>query len=335
MRTAAPERQTCSAKQAVGIALSGEVDGWTHVWRVLIAVTGILNHPLGERANESIDDLRAQPGGERLPQTPTGPTTTGPVLWTRDAYGSRFGVAAPFRTADGPDRWYLWDIDGCGHDTFTVHSRYHATPAEALTDWQAGVGAPAADGTVFTPVDDPWLLDELMPREQGMLRPGGENVEQLAEYHRSKRLAEAVLDAIEPAHPHRTSAPSDLGRTTAADAFAAWLQEHRPDRSRPADLEALVTELADSWHIGESGHLYHTCSPHRVALAVEHIRGYYQDDFAADLIALLPDWTEWLAERNATPAHLADRCRPYANGEPHEAVNADDGRSDYLARIAE
>jgi hypothetical protein len=324
-----------AAVKAVGTALAWEVDGWTHAWRVLTAVTGILNFPLSERAVESIDDLRAQPGGDLLPETLTGPTITGPVLWTRDAYGSRFGVAAPFRTADGPDRWYLWDIDACGHDAFTVHSRYHATPAEALADWQAGVGAPAADGTVFAPVDDPGLVDDLMPREQGMMRPGGENVEQFAEYHRSKRLAEAVLGAIESAHPHRTSAPADLDRTTAATLFAAWLRERRPDQARPADLEELVTELADSWHVGDSGHLYHTCSPHRVALAVEHIRGYYQDDFTADLIALLPDWTAWLADRNATPAHLADRCRPYAHGESDKAVSADDGRPDYLARTTE
>lgn len=70
---------------------------------------------------------------------------------------------------------------------------------------------------------------------------------------------------------------------------------------------------------------------------MEHIRGYYhQDDFAADLIALLPDWAAWLADRNATPAHLADRCRPYAHGESHKAVSADDGgRLDYLARTTE
>jgi len=81
--------------------------------------------------------------------------------------------------------------------------------------------------------------------------------------------------------------------------------------------------------------LYHTCSPHRVALAARHIRGYYQDDFAADLIALLPDWAAWLADRNSTPTHLADRCRPYAHGEAHKAVTADDGRPDYLARTTE
>jgi hypothetical protein len=47
------------------------------------------------------------------------------------------------------------------------------------------------------------------------------------------------------------------------------------------------------------------------------------------------NWTAWLADRNATPTHLADRCRSYAHGEPHKAINADDGRLDYLARIAE
>jgi hypothetical protein len=324
-----------AAVQAVGTALAGEAGGWTRPWRLLTAVAGIVNHPLSERVTESIDDLRARPGGAPLPVTPPGPTITGPVLWTRDAYGSRFGIAAPFRTTDGPERWYLWDIDACGHGAFTVHSRYHATPDEALADWQAGVGAPAADGTVFAPVDDPGLLDDLMPREQGMMRPGGENVEQFAEYHRSKRLAEAVLDSIEPVHPHRASAPVGLDRTTAAAHFAAWLRDHRPDRSRPDDLEEVVTELANSWHIGDTVNLYHTCSPHRVALVVEHVRGYYQDDFAADLIALLPDWTAWLADRNATPTHLADRCRPYAHGEPHKAVSADDGQLDYLARTTE
>jgi hypothetical protein len=324
-----------AAAEAVGAALAGGVDGWTNAWRVLTAVRGIVNYPLSDRAEESIDDLRTQPGGDLLPETPSGPVVTGPVLWTRDAYGSRFGVAAPVRTGDGPVRWYLWDVDACGHDAFTVHSRYHATADEALADWQAGAGVPATDGTVFAPVDDPGLLDALMPREQGMMRPGGENVEQFAEYHRSKRLAEAVVDAAELDSPHRTSAPADLNRTNAATVFGAWLRQHRPDRSHPADLDELVTELADSWYIGDDDHLYHTCSPHRVALVVEHVRGYYQADFAVDLVALLPDWTVWLAERNATPARLADRCRPYAHGEPHKAVSADDGGLDYLARITE
>lgn len=167
------------------------------------------------------------------------------------------------------------------------------------------------------------------------MRPGGESVEQFAEYHRSRRLAEAVIDVVEPAGPPRASLPADLDRTTAVALFAAWLREHRSDRSLPVDLDELITELADSWQVGGPERVYHTCSPHRVALTAEHIRGYYQDDFAADLIALLPAWAAWLADRNATPAHLADRCGPYAHGEPHKAVSTDDGRLDCLARITE
>jgi len=61
---------------------------------------------------------------------------TGPVLWTRDRYGSRFAVTAPSTTTGQPMRWYLWDIDACGHETFTVHSGFYPTSDAALHDWQ-------------------------------------------------------------------------------------------------------------------------------------------------------------------------------------------------------
>lgn len=325
-----------AAVKAVGDALVGEADGLTGAWRVLAAVTGIVSYPFSELATESIRDLRAGPGGHVLPATPDGPTVTGPVLWARDAYGSRFGVVARFCVVNGPDRWYLWDIDACGHDVFTVHSRYHATMDDVVADWRAGVGSPAADGSAFGPVDDPGLLDDLLPREQGMMRPGGEDAEQLAEYHRSKRLAESVMDAVMSSRPHQTPTQVGLDEKTAATLFHAWLREHRQDRSARTDLKELVTELASSWHIAGPTALYHTCSPHRVALVVEHVHGYYQDDFAADLVTLLPDWTAWLADRNGTPAVLADRCRPYAQGEPHTALlSTDDRGPNYLVRVTE
>ncbi|WP_173155338.1 hypothetical protein [Phytohabitans suffuscus] len=315
--------------------LDGNAESRQDAWRVLTAVAATLNGRLRERAMESIDDLRTKHGRQVLPETPAGPAVTGPVLWTRDAYGSRFGVVAPFRAGDGQDRWYLWDIDACGHEAFTVHSRYHASAGEALADWQSGVGAPAADGTAFSAVDDPALLDDILPRELGVMRPGGESVEQFAEYHRGKRLAEAVSEVLERATAPRPTPPADLDRASATVHFAAWLRRHRPDRAQPADGDEHLTELADSWHIDGPAGLYHTCSPHRVALVADHIRNYYDDDFAADLVALLPDWTAWLAEHNATPAHLADRCSPYAHGAPHKGIAADDGGLSYLCRITE
>ncbi len=324
-----------AAANAVGNALAADTDDWTHAWRVLIAAASIVNFPLSDQAESLIEGLRVRPGGRQLPKTPTGPVITGPVLWTRDVYGSRFAVVAPLRAADGTQRWYLWDIDACGHHAFTVHSGYYPTSQEALADWQAGVGAPAADGTVLAPVDDPRLLDELMPRELGMMNPGGENVQQLAEYHRSKRLAEAIINTIKLGRPHRTATRADLKPVTAVALLTAWLREHRPERSRQDGLDQIIGELADSWYIDGPVALFHTCSPHRVAFIAEHLGNFYEDDFAADVITLLPDWTAWLADRNATPVHLADRCSPYAHGEPHIAFNADSRGPNYLARITE
>jgi len=248
------------------------------------------------------------------------------VLWTRDRYGSRFAVAAPIR----PARWYLWDVDACGHEAFTVHSGFYPTPEAALTGWQAGVGAVAAAGTVLAPVDDPWLMSELLPVEQGFMRAGGESVEQFAEYHRSKRLGELVKQAV----PRRGSPPPDRGLVgaAAADEFAAWLRARDDDRE---DLDDLAAELADSWCISHIDAVYATCSPHRVALCVQHMRGFYLDEFADQLVALLPEWIRFLAERDATAPELADRCLHYAHGEPHPQITRDENGPDYLARVTE
>jgi hypothetical protein len=66
-----------------------------------------------------------------------------------------------------------------------------------------------------------------------------------------------------------------------------------------------------------------------------HLRNHCQDDFAGQLVALLPDWTSWLAARNGTAPHLAERCRPYALGESHVDVGSDDSMPNYLARVSE
>jgi hypothetical protein len=312
--------------------LTTEPDGWRAPWRVLTAMAGIVPFPLSATAADVIEHLRDLPGGNVLPETPDSPTVTGQVLWTRDAYGSRFGVTTAFSMPHGPDRWYLWDIDACGHQAFTVHSAYYPTADQALAAWQAGVGDLAAGETALSSVDNPSLLAELMPAEEGFMRVGGENTEQFAEYHRSKRLAEVVLKAVGPS---QAAQQADLDAATAVTQFAAWLRTHRADQPEPADLEEFVTELADSWCFGGPAAVYGTCSPHRVALTVLHLRNFYQDDFAARLVALLPDWTRWLAARNGTAPQLAERCLPYACGETHPDVGSDDSRPHYLARVIE
>jgi len=252
--------------------------------------------------------------------------------WTPEAYASRFGVIAAISPADGPERWYLWDIDACGHKAFTVYSAYYPAPEQALAAWQAGVGELAAAQTALTPVDAPSLLADLMPIEEGFLRAGGEDTNQFAEYHRSKRLAEAAVEAVRPDHH---GPRSGLDAATAATQFGSWLRTHRADQPEPADLDELITELAESWSFKDPTELYSTCSPHRVALTVLHLRDYYEDEFADQLIALLPDWTCWLATYNGTAPELAERCQPYALGKPHAGVGTDDGGPNYMARVIE
>jgi hypothetical protein len=314
-------------------ATTGDADAWCAPWRVLTAVAGILPYPDSEVAVDAIAWLRDTAGGRVLPAAPPGPVVTGPVLWTRDRYGSRFAVAAPITTVGQPVRWYLWDIDACGHQAFTVHSGFYPMPEAALAAWQSGVGKIAAAGTVFASVDDPWLLAELMPVEHGLLRAGGESVEQFAEYHRSKRLGEAVMQAVQR---RGTQPGGGLDVATAAVEFAAWLRARDADQQElPEDVDELATELADSWCINEVDAVFAACSPHRVALFVLHVRNFYLDEFADQLVALLPEWTRWLAARNATPPELADRCLPYAHGQPHPQIGEDDSEPDYLARVIE
>ena len=330
------EATLAAAEASVVAALTGiteQADAWRGPWRVLTALTAVLPYPFPDATDETITRLRALPTGRVLPTVPPGPEVTGRVLWTSDRYGSRFAVTASIMTAEEPVRWYLWDIDACGHEAFTVHSGYYPSSAAALTDWQTGVGQTASAGTVLAPVDNPWLLAALLPVEMGFMRPGGENVEQFTEYHRSRRLAEAVKRAI-----LRANARSDAGLTaaTAAVEFAAWLRARVPSQLKTREkLDELVEELAGSWNLNSIDAVYATCSPHRVALCVLHMRNYYLDDFADQLVALLPDWTRWLATRNATAPELADRCLPYAHGRPHPQLGQDDRNVNYYGRAIE
>ena len=242
------EAMPVAAEAAVMAALTataGPADAWRAPWRVLAALTCVLPYPYTEVVGETITRLRDLPAGRVLPAAPTGPDVTGPVLWTADQYGSRFAVVAPIAAAEESVRWYLWDVDACGHEAFTVHSGYYPSSEAALTAWQTGVGQSASAGAVLAPADDPWLLAELLPTEMGFMRPGGESLEQFSEYHRSKRLAEVVKQAMP-----RPEARPDAGLTAAIAKveFAAWLRTRIPDQpEQPENLDELVEELADSW----------------------------------------------------------------------------------------
>lgn len=308
------------------------------VQRVLAVVAGMLPPPL----SESVSDLVAEHlDGGAAQRTARGRALTGPARWARDVYGTRWAVIAPFASADGADRWYLWDVDACGYQVVTVHSGFHPSADAALGAWQQAVG-PAAAAAASTVTDDTETLHELLSGEVEGIRHGGEDQSQYAEFLRSRRLGQTVRQA---AGRFDGLGRPRLSADTAAERFAHRLRRlghtDRPAGEEPADegpagAGDLAAELAESWSPNDCPSLYPYCSPHKVAATVLHLRDYYQDDFAAELVAVLPEWIRFLAEHTGMTADLTERCLAYASGELEFPGLLDEhGRPDLMARVTE
>lgn len=326
-------------------------EGWLGPWRVLAAVARIVQPSTTDQVNEGIAQLRRLPGGRKLPKVSMQTIAPGSVLLARDVYGSRFGIIAPVGQPDGQCRYYLWDVDVCGHRELTVFSGYFPTAEQAMDEWRAGVGAVAASGSQFTGTDDRWLLAGLLPREEGILELDCEDEGQFAEYHRGRRLAYLVNQvAARSARRSRTAArpPDVMNADSAAEQFGTWLRNNRPELAEslegakldredeaPVTVAELATELAGSWHLEGPPEVYPTCSPHRIALVIAGIRDYFLDDYANLLISLLPEWVAWLAEVNGTPADLVERCLPAARGETQHLLELNGNEPRYLVRVIE
>lgn len=306
--------------------------------RVLTVVAGVLPFPLSESARDLVAehlDARA------ARQVTRGRAVTGPVLWARDVYGSRWAVVAPFTSVDGPDRWYLWDVDTCGYEVVTVHSGFHPSAESAMAAWQVAVGPAAAGAAALTAVDDAETLGDLLRGEVEGIRIGGEDQEQHAEFLRSRRLGRAAREAV------RRARGRALVRLTADDATEQFAQRLRQlghhdgpagdgQDDGPAGADELAAELADSWSPRDHPTLYPFCSPHKVATTVLHQRDYYKDNYATELIAVLPEWIRFLAEHTGMAAELTERCLAYASGElQFPGILDDRGRPNPMARVAE
>jgi hypothetical protein len=332
--------------------LDAEPDRWRPAWRLLSTLAGIASHPHDDRARELIARLRSRRGGEVLPEL-AACEVAGPALWTRDGYGSRFAVVVPFRTAvpsqsaapfrpavslqqaERSQRWYLWDVDACAFVHFTVYSGYFADADEAVAAWKAGVGSAASEDSVLTPVDDASFVVRLLPARRPETAPGGESAQQLAEYHRCRRLADTLREALgRPCDAPETwmPNPAEYGRQ-----FTEWrARRHGGDAAAPADPDDTVAELAHNWCDEEMRDIRAgTCSPHRVAHFAAHLRQLYEQDFSDQLMALLPDWVAWWTGLLELPDHLASRCQPYAAGAPHPARSSRGYGLNRLARVEE
>ncbi|BCB86553.1 hypothetical protein Psuf_038660 [Phytohabitans suffuscus] len=71
-------------------------------------------------------------------------------------------------------------------------------------------------------------------------------------------------------------------------------------------------------------------------MAVLHLRDFYKDDFAAELVAVLPEWIRFLAEHTAMTTELTERCLAYASGDlQFPGILDDQGRPNPMARVTE
>lgn len=332
-----PEVVLSALIDAVGDTLPDTDPATQHAARrVLFALAGIAPAALQDAARQAVKALPLLPGAADTTR-PREPALAEPPMWIRDAYGTRFGVIAPFTATGGTRRWYLWDIDACGVEPVTVFAGYFPDADEALTAWREGVGPAATQGSAPTGVDDPQLLRELLPRVAEFARIGGEDQAQMVEYHRSRRLAELTLAALGPetAAARATHAVRDLGAEALAEQFRTWRAEHRPDTPSGPDADEAISTLAYEWSSHGPQKLMEACSPHRLTLFASLLRDMYEDDFARQTIELLPHWATWLCERSGLTPALADRSRDYARVWTHPAPEPDNRGFNPMARVEE
>jgi hypothetical protein len=260
------------------------------------------------------------------------------LRWARDAYGSRFLITVEFERA-GRTRWYAWDIDACGFEAVTVDAGFHESSASALASWRAAVGETAAASAALEQVNDAAqerVLAALLPEIEDLGRIGGESAGQLGEYHRARRLAQALRKAgrFAGTAPGADSGPEKHFEHR-AEQFASWLAEREPGRAFAFDVKELAWELAETWAGAVPQELFLTCSPHRVAAKVRALHGYYRQDFAAALQEALPSWVRWIAQQTGLAEHLLERSLEYCDGRTHPAQAGDERELNWYARCAE
>ena len=246
----------------------------------------------------------------------SGARPVGVPLVARDAYGSRFLVAAPFGYEAGvPDHWYAWDIDACW--TLTVASAgTFGSADEALAEWRCAAGTAAE--SELSPVDPALIASLLHPCLQGgplanLLR-GSEPRELIREVYRMRRRARALAGAEfgaaegTPVDGRKDAGDVDqFGRPAhAGEAFRDWYRERHPGAPKgiAATADTIIGEWGPNHHLDERS--FYACSPFRVAMTAHLIGVGYEPSYANRAIRLLPEWTQWCAQQSGIPENLAE-----------------------------
>jgi hypothetical protein len=249
----------------------------------------------------------------------------GDALVARDAYGSRFLLAAPFGyEGEAPDHWYAWDIDACWILT-VVGAGVFGSAQDALAEWQHTVG-PAA-GTALSP-SEPETTARLLAGclNTGPLSDmleGSEPRELIWEYYRHRRRAHVLADAM-AADATAASAMAladadgdgdgdgDGDPAPVLEAFLGWYTARHDDVPQDAadDVGTILQEWGPRALPGERSR--YACSPHRIEMAARLIRDGYLPDHANAALRLLPEWTQWCIAQSGLTGDFAARSRAAA-----------------------
>jgi len=257
----------------------------------------------------------------------------GEPLVARDGYGSRFLLAVPFSLAEAPGEaghWYAWDVDTCWLVT-VVGAGTFGSAADALAEWRGAVGETAA-GASLSPCPGAlaaWLLGPLA--RSGPLAEmltGHEHRELIREYFRSRRRGELVLASLPDGE--REPVPVFAAEIDTAP-FVDWHGARHAGAPKPGKFRKQAAETAalllDSWgpHEHPAEETVYACSPHRVEMLGRLVRDDYLPEAGGGVLALLPDWVQWCADRAGLPAALAARAVEAACAEAAKPVTGDHG----------
>jgi hypothetical protein len=247
----------------------------------------------------------------------------GVPLVARDAYGSRFLVAAPFGyEADAPDHWYAWDVDACWVVSVVGAGMFRSAD-EALAEWRGAVGT-VADSELSP--DAPGLVAGLLGPclQTGVLAymlHGNEPRELIRELYRMRRRARALGGAAfgaadgTPANwdiggDKATGDVDQFGRPTGAHkAFLAWYRTRHPGAPKgiTATAETIIGEWGPGHHLDERS--FYACSPFRVAMTA-HMIGNDYDPAHASLAIRLPSRPPALRPTRSTSRTLRNCPTP-------------------------
>jgi hypothetical protein len=248
---------------------------------------------------------------------------------TRDAYGSRFLLVAPFFYAqdwdqETPDHWYAWDIDWCWIDV-VVSAGVFGSAEDALREWRDAVGA-AASGSTLSPSASETTARLLAPcletSPMSDMLQGSESRELIREYYRLRRRARDLVGALASSDARAGAAPLDAG--SVLEAFMGWYAAQGGDVPATEDVGTIL----DVWGPPKSldQRSVYACSPHRIEMSAHLIRDGYLAEHANAALRLLPQWTQWCIEEGGLDGELAARSRGAAFTEAAALVDGETGK---------